>query len=219
MNDSPAICLIGCGRVFDAIATDTAAYGLDGAWTVRAAENVAALAGRAASLLEGLDPVTVRIFAAVDENALNYARLELYGAARLAGFRLATLVHARAWCAPDAKLGDNVWLGPAALVGAGAQLAGDVLVHAGARVDAGARIAAHVWIGPGAAVGAGATVGTHSVVGADTFVRAGVRIGKHCVADRPGAWESDMADGSMIDPRFAAPARIVGAGYSLHRRA
>jgi carbonic anhydrase/acetyltransferase-like protein (isoleucine patch superfamily) len=218
MSAPNTICLIGCGRVFDAIAIDTSAYGLEDRWIVRAAPSVAQLAASAASLLEGLDPATTRVFAAVDENALNYARLELYGAARLAGLRLATLIHARAWRAPDAKLGDNVWLGPAALVAAGAQLSGDVMVNAGARIDAGARIAAHVWIGAGATVGADAAVGTHSVIGADVLIRAGTQLGRHCVIDRPGPWERSLPDGSMLDTRFATPARIIGAGYSFHRR-
>ncbi len=210
--------LIGCGSVFDAIATDAVGYGIAPDGERRAAASVAALAVSVPALLEGLDPALHRIFLAVDQNALNYARLELYGAARLRGFRPASLVHARAWVAPDARVDDNVWVGPGVLVAGQARLGSDVLVSPGARIDAGAHIEAHGWIGAGASVGAGTRVGSHSVIGADVHLRAGLQIGRHCVLDRPGAWEATAANGVFSAPQFSAPARIIGAGYSHQKR-
>ncbi len=210
--------LIGCGTVFDAMAADSAGYGITPGCELRSAASVAELAGAVPLLLEGLDPARHRIFIAVDQNALNYARLELYGAARLRGFKPATLVHERAWVAPDARLDDNVWLGPGVLVGSKARLGSDVMVNPGARIDAGAHVEAHGWIGAGASVGAGTRVGTHCVIGADVHLRAGLQVGRHCVLDRPGAWDESLPNGVFSAPQFAAPARMVGAGYSHQKR-
>jgi carbonic anhydrase/acetyltransferase-like protein (isoleucine patch superfamily) len=218
MTTVRAICLVGCGSVFEAIAQEPMAYIPGIAWTLRRVDSVAQLAESVPTLLDGLDSTATDVFVAVDQNALNYARLELYGAARLRGLKLATLVHARAWSAPDARLDDNVWLGAGVLVSSGVHLASDVLVHPGGRIDAGARIGMHCWIGPGATIGAQAQIGAHSVVGADTYIRAATQLGKHCVVDRPGSWSQSMAAGSFIEPQFATPAHLIGAGYSHQRR-
>lgn len=211
------LCLVGCGSAFDTIAGEPDAYAGHGPWLLRPAESVARLAATRHHLLEGLDPATTQLFVAVDSNALNYARLELYGAARLAGFRMVSLVHARAWVAPGATLADNVWIGPGASVSPGCVLAGDVLVNPAARLDTGASVGMHGWIGPGASIGSGASVGPHSVIGAGVFLRGGLKVGRHCVLDRAGAWQRDLPDGSLVEPEFDAPARIVGPGYSFQK--
>ncbi|WCM92724.1 hypothetical protein M5C99_20650 [Acidovorax sp. NCPPB 2350] len=210
-------CLLGLGTVFDAICNDPWGHGLPEDWTSRRASSVAALSGVSSQLLEGLDPARMKIFVAVDHNALNYARLELYGAARLRGLRMPPLIHARAVVAPDARIGDNCWVGGAAVIGQGAHLQGDVMVHPAARVDAGAQVGMHGWIGPGASVGAEAEVGSHCVIGSDTRLQAGVRIGRHCVLDRQRPCETDIPAGSFAAPQFANGARIVGAGYSFEK--
>ncbi len=210
--------LLGIGDAFDAIAADAEGHGLPAGWRMRRADSVAALSGSVAGLLDGIDPAAAQVFAAVDQNALNFARLELYGAARLRGLRMATLVHARAIVAPDAKLADNVWIAAGALVGSGVQIASDVLVHPGARIDAGVRIGMHGWIGPGAALGAMVELGAHCTVGADARLRTGLRIGKNCVVDSTTPHISDLPAGSFIAPQFKTPARIIGAGYSFEKR-
>jgi len=215
---SRMLCLVGCGTAFDTIASEPHAYADHGPWLLRQAESVARLAATRHRLLEGLDAATTQLFVAVDSNALNYARLELYGAARLAGFRMVSLVHARAWVAPGVKMADNVWIGPGASVNRGCVLASDVLVNPAARLDSDASIGVHGWIGPGASIGSGASVGPHSVIGASVSLRGGVRVGRHCVLDRAGAWQQDLPDGSFVEPEFDPAARIVGAGYSFQKR-
>ncbi|QHI97959.1 hypothetical protein GT347_08105 [Xylophilus rhododendri] len=212
------LCLIGVGSVFDTIAGDAIGHGLPEGWSLRRAESVAVLSSSVETLLEGLLPTETQLFVAVDQNALNHARLELYGAARLRGLRLATLVHARAIVAPDAKLADNVWIGAGALIGSAARIDSNVMVNPAARIDGGARIGMHGWIGPGAVVGAGVEIGQHGVIGADVRLRAGLRLGKHCVVDTGAAQTEDLAAGSFLAPHFPSPARIVGAGYSHQKQ-
>lgn len=212
---SPSICLIGCGSAFDSIASDPAAYQLPDGWMVRKAESVASLSGSATTLLDGLSIAETQIFVAVDHNALNYARLEIYGAARLRGFRMAKLIHARAWLAPDVLVGDNVWIGAGAVVNRKVQIDSDVMVSPGARLDPDVRIGMHSWIGAGASVGEATQLGGHCVIGADMRIRAGLKIGKHCVLDTLGSWSQDMVDGCFVAPQFDSPARMIGPGYSF----
>ncbi|GKT24220.1 hypothetical protein [Acidovorax sp. SUPP3334] len=218
MNFGESFCLIGVGDVLQTIASDPAGYGLPQGWQLRAASSVAALSASASELLEGLDPAATTLFVAVDHNALNHARLELYGAARLRGLRMATLVHARAIVAPDARVADNVWIGAGTLIGRAASISSDVLIHPGTRIDAGAKIGMHSWIGPGASVGTDTEIGAHSVIGADQRLRAGLHIGRHCVIDGTDTPSEHLASGSFIAPHFARPARMIGAGYSFEKR-
>lgn len=210
-----AVCVIGCGSAFDAITNDAAAYALPERWFARKADSVAALAAGGGALLDDLRPADATLFIAVDQNALNFARLELYGAARLRGFRMTTLIHARAWVAPDAKLGDNVWIAAGAMVNRATNIEPNVMVLAGARIDASAHIEKHCWIGAGAAIGEGVHIGSHCVIGNGMDIRAGHNIGKYCVLDTPGIWSQDMADGSFVAPQFDMPARMVGPGYTF----
>lgn len=203
--------LMGCGSAFDAIA---------GAWDVIAPgrmlvcvrlESTDAIAHGVAEVLRPLDPSGIRIFVAVDQNALNFARLDLYRQARLLGFKGDTLVHPRAVVEPGATLGENCWIAAAALLSSGVRVGNNSFVGAAARLDAQASIAAHVWVGAGASIGLHASVGSHSVVGADVHVAAHVRIGRYCAIDVPGAYRSTCADGTFMDPLFPLPVRMYGA--------
>lgn len=213
--------LIGCGDAFEAIADEPAAYGLVEAPQLRRIEAVAAIAASAYAVLDALiDDAgdAPLVFIAVEAHALNYARLELYGRAKLRGVRMATLVHESAVVAASAKLSDNCLVGPAALIGSGATIGPDSFIGAGARLEAGVMIAAHVWVGCGASLGAGCNVGTHSIVGADVKLRPGISLGRHCVIDSAGEYDGCLRAGSFNEPIFGGVATIVGAGYTFQVR-
>lgn len=210
-------CLVGCGTVYDSIAAEPQAYAPDAAWEMRPAGGVAQLAGTAVELLADIDAATTLLFVAVDAQALNYARLELYGPARLKGIRMATLVHPTAWVSPGTRMADNVWIGPGARIATGSRIDSDVMVNIGVRIDTGVHVGAHGWIGPGASLGNGVRVGNHSVIGADVHLRAATQIGRFCTVDRPGPWNTDLPDGRFVEPEMAGTAQIIGAGYSLQK--
>lgn len=214
MVDAEVIYLIGCGSVFDAIAVDQTAYAANAKWQLRRAESVEVLAHSATALLSDI-PSQAQIFIAVDSNAINFARLELYAPAKLQGIKLATLLHPTAYVAPDASLGDNVWVGPAATISNRCKLGGNVLVNSRARLDAGVQIGMHGWVGPGTSIGADAALGNHCVIGADVRVMAGVSIGRNCFINQPVVLEAPVPAGTFIEPVYTRPARIVGMGYSL----
>ena len=77
-------------------------------------------------------------------------------------------VHPNAYVDPEAAVAATAWVGPMAVVEAGATLAGGV------------------YVGPGCVVGAGATVGEGSKLLANVTLCHGVTLGKRCIV-HPGA--------------------------------
>jgi hypothetical protein len=200
--------LLGCGSAFEAIqgAWGEIAPGRDLHCLVLA--NTDEIALDAVEMLRGVDPALARVFVAVDQNALNFARLDLYRQVRLRGYKGESLVHPRAVLAPGVKLGENCWIAPAALLAGGVHVGNNSFVGAASRLDANVRIAAHSWIGAGVSVGLGSSVGSHSVLGADVHVATNISIGRYCVMDIPGAYLSSFADGTFVDSMFPLPARL-----------
>lgn len=134
------------------------------------------------------------------------ARLGLAGLARAEGFRLATIVHPRAFVAAGASVGAGSFLAAGALVNAAARIGENVIVNTGASVDhecvvedgahicPGVRLAGRVFVGRGAWVGIGATVVDGVRVGAGALVGAGAVV----LADVPA--------GSVA---YGVPARVI----------
>lgn len=210
------IVLVGCGQVFDAITADPEAYGLmAGQWRSHPLRDVASIAATASEMLATLDATQMRLFVAVDHQALNYARLELYGRARLLGFRLATLIHQSAVISTQAVIADNVYVGPGTLVASGCKIGSDVMVGAGARLDQKVLIGSHTWIGPGCRLGASVSIGAHTVVGTDVTLASGCQVGRHCLIDRSGMnLVEPVAPGTFWESCYSEPAHMIGAGYS-----
>jgi hypothetical protein len=212
-----ALWLIGCGVAYESIAADCAAYAPEADWQFRRAEKVADIAGSVDALLADL-PARAKVFIAVDEDAINYARLELYLPARLRDLRLQTLVHRTANVAADAQLADNVWVGPGASIGSRCKVGSNVLLNAGVRLDPGVQIGAHGWVGLSASIGGGSMVGSNCVVGTNVHLGAALSLGKHCVLTQPGTWMQSMADSTFFEPGFTEPSRMIGLGHSWQPR-
>lgn len=212
-----ALWLIGCGAAYESIAVDCATYAPEADWQFRQAESMAAIGGSIDILLGDL-PEQAKVFIALDEDAINYVRLELYLPARLHGFRLQTLVHPTAIVAPDAQLADNVWVGPGASVSSRCKLGANVLVSPGARLDPGVQIGAHGWVGVSASIGGGTVVGSNCVVGTNVHLGAALSLGKNCVLTQPGAWMQSMGDCTFFEAGFSQPSRMIGVGHSWQPR-
>ena len=211
--------MLGCGDVFEAIADDPDGYGLPSAdvrW--HRFESVASLAPQADGILAGIPADRAKVFVAVDANAFNYARLELYGRARLKGLKLGRLVHRTAVISPSAQLSDNVWVGPTAVIGRGCRVGANTFVGACARLDADVQIGTHGWIGAGAALGRGCRVAQHAVVGSDTVLEPGTQLGHHVALEQPGPWRGLIPAGTCIERDARAKASMIGLGYTYSRR-
>lgn len=198
----------GCGVMFEAIVASWEALEPGTRLTAVRLESTDAIAGPAWLARIADAPPDARLFVAVDQNALNFARFDAWGRLRLAGRRLCTLVHPGALVDAGATLGENCWIGARAVVEPGARIGNNTFVGATALIGAAAELSANVWIGAGAAVGAGASVGTHSVIGADVRIGAQVAVGRHCSIETPGFYGQAIADRTYVDPLFEQPARI-----------
>ena len=212
MSNLPALALIGLGATYDSIAA---------AWPrmVVGARVLIALplastdgaADAAALMVASLDAATTHVFVAIDQNALNYARFDVYGRLRLLGFKSETLAHPSAIVESDVELKDGCWIGAGAIIGAGVRVGNCTFIGAGARVDSAVQIGANSWVGAGASIGRLTRLGKHCVVGADVRLGSSLVIGNHCVVDVPGSYSASLADGTFIDPLFSAPVRIYGS--------
>lgn len=219
MTEITSLCLIGCGDVFDSIATDLDAYGVLITDTrcidVGDTSKIALVAD---NLLSELSPDRHQLFIAVDSQALNHARLELYGRGRFRGFRFATLTHRSAIISSSASIADNVWIGPGVILSHAVNVGSNTLIGSGARIDNHVSIGAHSWIGAGSAIGSRSDIATHCVLGADIVLRAGTRIGRNSLIDQPGPWQGEIASGTFAENTYGTPARMIGAGFSHHKK-
>lgn len=205
------LALIGCGQLFNDIRACWPTLGHGRALLPLQLTSTDAAADETAALLAGHDPARVRIFAAVDSQAINHARLDVYAKARLMGFRGDSLRHPSAIVAGDAKVGENCWVGAGAVIAHGVQIGNNTVVGDAARIEARVKLGAHGWIGAGASIGTVTTLGQHCLIGRDVHLGAGLQVGRHCVIDAPGAYSESVADGTFIDPLFPLPVRIYGA--------
>jgi len=203
--------LIGCGDIFETIASTWSAIEPHTSLNTARLESTDAIG---VPLGEKLPPPGegIRFFAAVDQNALNFARFDLYKRMRLAGYRFTTLVHPLALVDSTAALGENCWIGPGANLGPQVKVGHNTIVNAAALLERAANVSANCWIGTAARVGAGSVVGTHTVLGADVRVGSGIEVGRYCSIDVPGHYVRSLPDRSYIDPLFALPVQIYGRG-------
>ncbi len=214
MVDQERICVLGCGDVFENIAADYSSYHISSdKWEFRAVSSPAEISISAEQLLHGLSPEELKLFIAVDYNALNYARLELYYVAKLKGYRFATLVHHTASC-NHSKIGENVWVGPCAYAAPQTVIGSNVMLNAYSRIDQRVEIGSHVWVGAGSSISKATTIGSHTVIGNNVNIGEGLSIGKHCLINKPGSWQTNMPNGSFLESVYTEPARMVGSGYS-----
>lgn len=219
LNAEPRwLSVIGCGSVYDALVGDLSAYGLDPERVQDYRFNqVADIAAQAEQVLAQWSPKSHELFIAVDSHALNYARLEIYGRARLRGFAMRSLVHRSALLGPGVKLADNVWVGPGVLLGPSCQIASNTLIGSGVRLDAHVRVAAHCWIGPGARVGCCSRLGSHVVLGADVVIQERTELGRHVLLEQPGPWHGVLPSGTFWEARARSGAQMIGPGYTFER--
>lgn len=206
-TQSPERILVGCGAVFETLKQSWAGQRNMRALALASTDGAAEVAAR---LLSDVDVGGAKVFVAVDSNALNYARLEVYGRLRLLGFKYDTLIHPSAIVDCSARIGENCWIGAGAIIGPSVRVGHNTFIGAGSRVELGAAIGAHTWVGAGAAIGRGVSIGTHAVIGDEVKIGALVSVGRHCVVDVPGHYTATLADGMFIDALFPAAARIYG---------
>ncbi len=151
-----------------------------------------------------------RLFVALDERAVNQARIELVAQAAAAGWTLATIVSPLAFVDPSTRLGANVLIAPGVQVGAGACIGEASILRANAVVAAGAHIGTGCTLGEAAQLRAGARLGRGCTLGPGCTVAETITIGEHSELLLPVSFAEAVPARSFFDPLLPHGARIVG---------
>lgn len=159
--------------------------------------------------LRDYPPVEHEVFVALDERAVNYARLKLIAAVRLAGYRSFNLVSPRAIVEDDVRLMGNVLVEAGSNVaqgctlGMGSWLARQVVLEREVKLGSCVSLRSAVVLGEGVAVGTGTTLGTGS------YAAAGSQLGRHCEWLLGGPIPAVLPDRSFHDSLMPEGARIL----------
>ena len=135
LNQKPEkLILLGLGDVLATIEDDPAGFGLsEGTYHSKRFETVDQISEMAETALTKLNPSEFLLFVSVDSNAMNHARLELYGRARLMGFKMTNLIHRSTIISPSVEISDNVYIGPGVVIGRSSKIASNSLVSCSSR--------------------------------------------------------------------------------------
>lgn len=220
MTQTPkSLYILGCGEVLNAITDDFASYSINQHEVkLHVFEDVSLISEQADDILSQWPPAEFDCFIAVDSHALNYARLELYGRARLRGFRMRSLIHRSAVISPSAQIADNVWIGPSVLLGADCKIGSNTMIGAGSQMDPKVVTAAHVWLGASCKVGRNSKIASYSVIGSNVILRSDTEIGKHTLINQTGPWGGHWAAGRFLEAESRQVAQIVGPGYTFDKK-
>lgn len=199
---SPKLALLGCGQLFDEIIACWPTLGVERSLYPMQLSSTDAAAVDTEKFLADMPPTETWFFAAVDFQALNHARLDIYGKARLMGFRAASFRHPSSIVSESARVGENCWIGANTIISHGTVIGNNTIIGDAARIEAGAKLGANGWIGAGASVGAGTVLGQHCIIGRNVHFGSNLQIGRHCSINIPGHYTDSLPNGSFIDPLF-----------------
>lgn len=153
-------------------------------------------------------PAETEVFAALDERAINYARLKLLTEVRLAGYGTTNLVSPRANVAASTRLLGNVLVEAGAAIGGNCQVGSGSWVGLNASIGAGTRIGTATTIREGVIVGKNATIGTGTTLGPGSIVADHAQVGRHCEWLIAGKLPANLPDRSFHDDLFPEGARV-----------
>jgi len=134
------------------------------------------------------------------------ARLELAEFARRKGFRLATVIHPRAFVAADASVGCGTVILAGAIVNPATRIGENVIVNTSASVDHECLIEDGAHIGPGVHLGGRVRVGRAAWIGIGATVIDRSSIGAEAVIGAGAVVVADIPDGVLA---YGIPARVI----------
>jgi carbonic anhydrase/acetyltransferase-like protein (isoleucine patch superfamily) len=153
-------------------------------------------------------PSEYEVFIALDDRAINYARLKLIADVRLAGYRSFNLVSPHASLSADVRLMGNV------LISAGCSIASGAVIGMGSWLEPQVTLGHMVTLGScttlhsAVVLGAETSVGSGTTLGTKSYALAGSVIGKHCEWLLGGEIPAILPDRSLFDSLMPSGARI-----------
>ncbi|HEY5720738.1 MAG TPA: acetyltransferase [Allosphingosinicella sp.] len=122
------------------------------------------------------------------------------------GLAVANCVAPTAWIAADAAVGEGLFLGPGAVVGARARIGDNVIVNTLSSVDHDCDIGPDTQITPGVSLGSHVVMGRSCYLGMKSCLIPRVRLGDRVVVMAGSLVVRDAPDGVMLG---GSPARIM----------
>lgn len=162
----------------------------------------------AADALAMHPPAETDVFAALDERAVNYARLKLLTEVRLAGYSTINLVSPRANVAAGTRLLGNVLVEAGAAIGNNNQIGSGTWIGLNASIGADARIGTAATIREGVIIGKSATIGAGTTLGPGSIIADQAKIGRHCEWLIAGKLPVNLPDRTFHDDLFPEGARV-----------
>lgn len=132
-------------------------------------------------------------------------RQKVYENAAAQGYDFLSLIHPSAILANDVHLGEAAQVMAGAILQAGVFLGSNVLINTGTIVDHDCWIGDHCHIAPGVTLSGGVSVGAGAHIGVGASVIQGVKIGENALIGAGSVVTKDVADGACV---FGVPARV-----------
>lgn len=136
----------------------------------------------------------------------NAARQAAAGRLQAAGFALPALIHPAAIIGAGVQLADGVAVLARAVIGPDARIGALALINTGAIVEHDCVLEEAAHIGPGTVLAGGVRVGAGALIGAGAVIRPGIAIGAGAVVGAGAAVVEDVAPGATV---MGVPARPV----------
>lgn len=110
------------------------------------------------------------------------------------GYHFPQIVHAHAFVASDAELGEGTQVMAGAIVQSGASVGVNAVLNSGSLIEHDCKVGPHVHIAPGATLCGGTVVGEESHIGARAIILQGVKIGPRAVIAAGAIVTRDIAE-------------------------
>lgn len=159
------------------------------------------------SLAERYPPTRVRLMIPVGYDSINGVRLDLYRAAKAAGYGFVSYVSSRASTWPDLQVGENSLIHEHAVIQPFARVGDNVIIRSGARISHHCEVADHAYVADGVTLGSEVSIGERAFVGAGAVLGDGLKIAERSFI---GAGAVVLADTEADGVYLGNPARQTG---------
>jgi carbonic anhydrase/acetyltransferase-like protein (isoleucine patch superfamily) len=161
-----------------------------------------------APVFENYQPDSTKVFVALDERAVNFARYQLVSQVRLAGYQLINIISPTAVVGADVRLLGNVYIGPRCTVADDVSIGVGSWLSSQVTVDREVQLGSCVTLHPGVVLGRKVKIGTGSTLSSGSFAANETQIGRHCEWLLGGRIPATLPDRSFFDDLMPEGARI-----------